>query len=45
MADVSPTLQNLDGAKMDKKRFASTAEIRLFSPKVTHRLWIFLSAK
>jgi hypothetical protein len=45
MADVYPTLQNLDGSKMAKNLFSSAPEISFFSPKVTHRLWIFLSLK
>jgi hypothetical protein len=45
MAQGFPTLQNLDGVKMDNGRSASTSKFRRFSPKVLHRLWILLSAK
>jgi hypothetical protein len=45
MDDVLFPLQNLDGSKMDRKCPARPPEIRRFSPKFTHRLWINFSAK
>jgi hypothetical protein len=45
MAKVFHPLQNMEGAKINKKRSTKPPESRCFSSKVNHRLWIIFAAK
>jgi hypothetical protein len=45
MAKVFHPLQNMEQAKINKKRSTRSPESCFFSSKVNHRLWIILAAK